>query len=126
MREDEREMGGFTLIEMMVVVIIIGILAAIALPVFLNQRERAWDAAAQSDLRVALVYLESYHSTYGAYSTDALVEPETIFRPSQGVEVTFPVLDVDAFCATSTHDSSSNAWEITHETGNVVPGDCSG
>jgi type IV pilus assembly protein PilA len=74
---EQREEEGFTLIELLVVVIIIGILAAIAIPVFLNQRENAWRSAVESDLRNAAMAVESFYTRQGQYSQNATFENRT-------------------------------------------------
>jgi type IV pilus assembly protein PilA len=51
---DRRSELGFTLVELMITVLILGILIAIGLPVFMGARTRAQDAAAKEDLRTGL------------------------------------------------------------------------
>jgi type IV pilus assembly protein PilA len=68
-KAQEEHEGGFTLIELLVVIIIIGILAAIAIPVFLKQREKGYDAGVKSDLRNAATAEETYLTDNSVYTT---------------------------------------------------------
>lgn len=65
-RRDGEE--GFTLIELMVVVLIIAILLAIAIPTFLGARKRAQDRAAQSSLRNALTAAKTMYTDSSSYA----------------------------------------------------------
>src|SRR2546428_381510 len=74
---------GFTLIELMVVVLIIAILIAIAIPTFLGARKRAQDRAVQSNLRNALTAEKVYYTDsqfYTASSTELVsIEPSLTY-----------------------------------------------
>jgi type IV pilus assembly protein PilA len=98
---DERE-EGFTLIELLVVIIIIGILAAIAIPVFLSQRQKGYDAGVKSDLRNLATAEESYLTDHGNY-TDvvATLSSEDGFKQSS-------TSDYDATATVPTIKSATN------------------
>jgi len=78
LRRRAQDEKGFTLIELLVVILIIGILAAIAIPAFLNQRNKAYDAAAKSNIKTAQTAEETYATDQnGTYATDTLSTSDT-------------------------------------------------
>lgn len=65
LRQRSKGEGGFTLVELLVVMLILGLLAAIAIPSFFNQREKAKDADAKSAARTAQTAMETYATDNG-------------------------------------------------------------
>ena len=91
-KAQEENEGGFTLIELLVVIIIIGILAAIAIPVFLNQRQKGYDAQAKSDARNLATLEETYLTDNNTYlaagvatDTSTLATALATYKPSANV-----------------------------------------
>ena len=103
----------FTLIELLIVVVIIGILAAIAIPKFSNTKGRAYIASMKSDLRNLASAMEGYFndnaSTYATTTTDL----NTGFRSSTGVTVVLGAVTRTSWSATATHTASPKTCTIT-------------
>jgi len=88
---------GFTLIELLIVIAIISLLAAIAIPQFIIYRSRAIDATMKSDLRNAAVAVESYYTKQSVLPASVAEIADYGFHPSDGVTVSFEVVSSSAY-----------------------------
>jgi type IV pilus assembly protein PilE len=91
---------GFTLIELMIVVVIIGILATVAVGRFEKVKKRGQVAAVQSDLRNLSVSQEAYHTEHITYTLN-LADLE--FNQTNGVTITMNEATSQGWGATATH-----------------------
>lgn len=117
--------GGFTLIELLVVIIIIAILAAIAIPMYLSQRQKGWDANAQSDLRNAAVAQESYFTDESVYTVD--IDDLTANGYNNSANITLTPVDGDAsgYCMEAFHTSNAaQIWFMSSANGDPQLGSC--
>jgi type IV pilus assembly protein PilA len=117
---EKRDERGFTLIELLVVILIIAILAAIAIPVFLRQREKGWVSQQQSALKDAATAMESWATeNNGDYTGTTIAQLEPGGVNDQGLNYASSVTLVVAanandYCITATHGDldAGHDWQV--------------
>lgn len=119
----EKKDQGFTLIELLVVMIIIGILAAIAIPVFLNQRQKAHDSALKSDLGSAATEVESYYVNNQAYPATAANITTIVgmsVKVSAGDTLAYTLnAGKTAYCILGSSADASHSWVYVSSAGGL-------
>lgn len=97
---------GFTLIEIMIVIAILTMLAAIAIPQFIKYRSQSIDAQLKADLRNAAIAVESYFAKHSVYPSTIEEVQSFGFHPTDGVTVTL-ALAANSYTVTATKQGGS-------------------
>jgi type IV pilus assembly protein PilA len=112
--------NGFSLVELLMVVAIISLIAAIAIPQFITYRVRAVDAQMKTDLKNAAMAMESYYAEYKVYPGSVTGITAVGFRQTNGIGLVITVTSPSTFTLTaSTPNGSQPSFTYTSGTGAI-------
>jgi len=116
----DKDSKGFTLIELMIVIAIIGILAAIAIPQFSAYRKRGYNSAAQSDLKNAITAQEAYFVDNQNYASSTSDLTSYGFNKTDDVTVGITLSsNKDSYTMTAYHSKGNKTYSISGPGGTI-------
>ena len=123
-----RSQAGFTLVEILVVMLVLALLAAIAIPAFFAQRDKARDAEAKVQVRAAHIAMETYASdrngSYSGASPSALQLIEPSLRDVPAGDLTVQVMGSSGKYRVAVEASTGNEFTIRRENDDSISYAC--